>query len=390
MACILKAPSESGKGVVVFTTQERDHLIKPEPVMRDKIGELKGRWVVGLHHNWHDHQFAYDDLFDFSMAGEGDLVERSGRDFPLITLDACNFVPAVFAEQRGDRFWDVLYVARPVFFKGFPEFFTSVRQLYDAGQRLRVLCICPMPPYRKEDEATTLYDVRELYEEVFGAGERRSFTLLTLDFDYPFPLDLETLAHFYRSSKVFVHFAPGERRCRVAAYAWVTGIPVVAMESVGSLLPAELRRPPLFYEAESYHSFPDRIVEAVNGSGGSLAAARSHFLETDTRAELRRQLDERFPDAGLGSGDGYALTELGTRLGRHHGLAPGPNQVPALLTSFVDLLTDEDGVQAAVERSEDPESALAGGLATQENSVRGLRSRRGPLRGIARLVGRQR
>jgi glycosyltransferase involved in cell wall biosynthesis len=389
MACILRAPQTQGKGVVVFTTQERDQVLKREPEVEQAVRGLKDRWVVGLHHNWHDHQFEYNNLFDFSMAGEGDLVECSGRDFPLITLDACNFVPAAFAEEAGDRFWDVLYVARPVFFKGFPEFFSSMRQLYDAGQRLRVLCICSMPPYRKEDEETTLYNVRELYEELFGAEERKSFTLLTLDFDYPFPLDLETLAHFYRSSKVFVHFAPGERRCRVAAYAWVTGIPVVAMEPVGSLLPAELRGPPLFYEAESYDSFPDRIVEAVNATPGSAAEARKHFLETDTRAELRRQLDEQFPDAGLRSDDGYALAELGIRLGRHHGLAPGPNQVPASLASFVGLLTDEIRVRTALEVSDDPESALVDVEVAQGNSVGRLRGLRGPLRGVARLVGRQ-
>jgi hypothetical protein len=359
MACILKAPGDRDKGVVVFTTQERDQVIKREPRVEERVRGLKERWVVGLHHNWHDHDFAYDDLFDFSMAGEGDLIERSGREVPLITLDACNFVPEAFAAPGGDRFWDLLYVARPVLFKGFREFFTSVRRLYDDGRQLRVLCLCPMPPYRKEDEVTVLYDVRQLYEELFNEEERKTFTLLTLDFDYPFPFDLESLAHFYRSSKAFVHFAPDERRCRVAAYAWVTGLPVVAMEPVGSLLPPELRRPPFFYEAESYGAFPERIVEAVEAAAADFAEPRGHFLETDTRTKLRRQLCERFPDAGLGSDDGYSLEVLGIRLGRHHGLVPGPNQVPASLASLVDVLADEDRVRRAVDQARDPELALA-------------------------------
>jgi hypothetical protein len=359
MACILKAPGGGGKGVVVFTTQERDQVIKRDAAAEGAIRGLRDRWIVGLHHNWHDHQFDYDELFDFSMAGEGDLIERSGRSFPLVTLDACNFVPPAFAQTGGDSYWDVLYVARPVFFKGFGEFFSSIRALYDMGHRARVLCICPMPPYRKEEQETVLYDVRDVYEELFDYEERKTFTLLTLDFDYPFPLDLETVAHFYRSSKVFVHFAPGERRCRVAAYAWVTGIPVVAMGPVGSLLPPELRHPPFFHEVESYDTFHERMIDALNAPADDFTEARRCFLETETRVQLRRQLDEHFPGAGLAGNEGYALEGLGIRLGRHHGLVPGPNEVPTSLIRLLDALVDEDRVRTAVAGSTDPELALA-------------------------------
>ena len=378
MACILKAPTGDGKGVVVFTTPERDQVIKRDAAAEAAVWGLKDRWIVGLHHNWHDHQFDYDELFDFSMAGEGDLIERSGRSFPQVTLDACNFVPPAFAQGGGDRFWDVLYVARPVFFKGFREFFSSVRRMYDSGHRLRVLCICPMPPYQKEEEETVLYDVRNVYEELFSEEERKSFTLLTLDFDYPFPFDLETLAHFYRSSKVFVHFAPDERRCRVAAHAWVTGMPVVAMKAVGSLLPDELRRPPFFYEADGYERFHERILEAHRAPPADFTEPRSLFLDSESRLELLRQLDERFPGAGLGSTDGYALDNLGIRLGRHHGLIPGPNEVPTPLTNLLELLPDEKRVRAAVTVSDDPELALAeaGG------------GERGPVRRLIRSVAR--
>ena len=72
VACLLKVPSGTEKGVVTFTTQERDRFIRPFTVFRNAVESLKKGWVVGLHHNWHDHRFQYDPLFDFSMAGEGD------------------------------------------------------------------------------------------------------------------------------------------------------------------------------------------------------------------------------------------------------------------------------------------------------------------------------
>ena len=43
--------------------------------MRAAIEAIKDRYLIGLHHNWHDWEFRYDPLFDFSMAGEGDLRE---------------------------------------------------------------------------------------------------------------------------------------------------------------------------------------------------------------------------------------------------------------------------------------------------------------------------
>src|SRR5438445_662701 len=111
MATILKAPSGSSRGVVVLTTPERDRVIFEQPDARTALEGLKARWVVGLHHNWHDWEFRYEPVFDFSMAGDGDLVEVDGRDVPLVELDACNFVPPYFS-PGGEDFWDVLYVAR--------------------------------------------------------------------------------------------------------------------------------------------------------------------------------------------------------------------------------------------------------------------------------------
>src|SRR4051795_1647961 len=260
MACLLKAPEPSAKGVLVFTTQERDNVIGDDDELRASIESLKDRWVIGLHHNWHDHEFTRDPLFDFSMAGEGDLV---GDPVPLVTLDACNFVPPEF-HPGGEPFWDLLYVARPVFFKGLDHFLDAVRELYDRGRRDRVMCVCPMPEYDPAEEATVFYGLEDAYLERFDRAERRLFTLLTLRSDYPFPLALPTLAHLYRSSRVFAHFAPDERRCRVAGYAWASHRPVVAQASVGSLLPEADRRAPAFWEVAAPEAFPERLVESLD------------------------------------------------------------------------------------------------------------------------------
>jgi glycosyltransferase involved in cell wall biosynthesis len=358
MACLLKAPGTSGKGVLVLTTQERDNVIASDPGLRGALEALKSRWLIGLHHNWHDHEFQRDPLFDFSMAGEGDLI---GDPVPLVTLDACNFVPEQF-RPGGERFWDLLYVARPVFFKGLDHFLDAVRALYDQGRQDRVLCLCPMPPYDPAEEATVFFGLEDAYLERFSPEERQRFTLLTIRRDYPFPLDLPTLAHFYRSSRAFAHFAPDERRCRVAAYAWACGMPVVGTEAVGSLLPAAMRVPPAFTEITGTGEYAPRIAEVLDAphDPAAHAAAVEYFSHASTFRSLRDQLDSLFPGEGLGDADGYSTSGLGIRLGRHHGLSSGPNRVPMNVRRLAAALADDEaGVARAVASQADPELALA-------------------------------
>jgi len=360
MATIIKAAHGDNRGVVTFTTQERDQVILRDDRVKRQLADLKGRWIVGLHHNWHDDGFRYDPLFDFSMAGEGDLREAEGRPFPLIPMDACNFSPAVFKQGGEDKFWDVLFVARPVGFKGFDHLFETIRGLYDRNHLFRVLCIAPVPPEHQKDEISG--NARASYESMFSGAERHRFTLLTLGFDYPFPFDLETLAHFYRSSRVFAHFAPDERRCRVAAYAWAAGLPVVGSSAVGSLLPAALQTEPFFFAVNQFREFGDRIIDAVEVARTAILdfdAPRRQVSVEFTRDALKLELSGRFPEIGT-SAEGYALEGLDIRLGRHHGLDAGRNAIPFSVADLIDLLANrEEMARDAVSSSEDPELRLA-------------------------------
>jgi glycosyltransferase involved in cell wall biosynthesis len=363
MACILKAPSKDSKGVVIFTTPERDICIK-DNTLQKRIWSLKDKWLVGLHHNWHDHKFVYNPLFDFSMAGEEDLREASGKSVPLLPMDACNFVPECFKPSRGEKFWDILYVARAVFFKKIPEFFQSIRSLYDRVYKCRVLFICPVPPYDRKQESTVFYKVRDFYDEMFSEEEKDLFTLLTLDYRYPFPFDLPTLAYFYRSSRIFVHSADEERRCRVAAYAWASGIPVVGMSCVGSLLPKDLRIPPFFYEASAYSRFPDRIIQALNDSYSNtndFENVREYVSVNYTIPTLQRWLETLFHSHGLDfDGKHLSYANLDIRLGRHTVLGCGLNTVGSPLRGFIDILqSPEEVICKLISEHQDPEIELA-------------------------------
>jgi hypothetical protein len=362
MACLIKAPDSSGKGCVSFTTPERDRIIKEVPEVRAAIEALKSRYFIGLHHNWHDHEFSYDPLFDFSMAGDGDLIERGGQTFDRIALDACNFSPACFAANPGsEKFWDVLCTSRAVFFKGLPEFFQTIRSIYDSGRFIRVLHLCPVPP--KNAEGTHLHDIRERFEAMFSPPERRLFTLMTMEWDNPFPLDLETLAFFYRSSRIYVHSAPTERRARAGAYAWATGIPMVSRENIASILPARLRRRPFWYEYDEPPQMSEAILVALEGeiADPEWSAVADEFSVEASTSRLEAAL------RGIAARRGEHLSSrpinsLGfdLRLGRHHEIGGGTNLVEQPLIGFCeDLRTLADDAIETLANCADPEIALA-------------------------------
>ena len=277
-------------------------------------------------------------------------------------MDACNFVQEVFRPGTTEKFWDILYVARAVNFKRIPEFFAAVRKLYDLGYKYRVLFICPVPPYDPKEEKSVFYNIREVYDKMYSEEEKDLFNLLTIKYRYPFPFDLDTLAHFYRSSKVFVHTADDERRCRVASYAWASGLPVVGMDCVGGLLPPKARRPPYFFEPKGYAEFPDQIVKAISSlpcSDWSSDLMRATFCESTTPDVLDKWLLEMAGHRGLPCQLGQvSRANLSIRLGRHHNGVASPNSLKTTLMDLVGWLSvSEDKILPLLDLP-DPERAI--------------------------------
>ncbi|MBJ25234.1 MAG: hypothetical protein CMC91_03745 [Flavobacteriaceae bacterium] len=349
MACILKIPTDKSKGVVVFTTQERDNFILGNKGLIKRIESIKNRWRIGLHHNWHDHDFIYNPLFDFSMAGDGDLREKRGRDFKRINLDACNFSPASFSFSNKEKHWDILYVARPVFFKKIPEFFRIIRNLYDKGYFLRVLLICPLIPKgeRKIIKSKTVYwNIRKDFERIFTTSERKQFNLLTTDYNDDFPFDLETLSFFYKSSKIFVHSADNERRCRVIGYAHASGMPVVCMTDSASLLPKKDQREPFVFIPKNYDHFAKKIIAALKlfdskGYNEKLMIDSIKVTsEIYTKDLLKKELNNILSIDGEPALDNesFNFNNLSLRLGRHHGLGHNNNSIGWSLEKFLNYL----------------------------------------------------
>jgi hypothetical protein len=345
MACIVKLPTAKSKGVVTFTTQE-EVLIRNNPNRLAKFQALKDKYVTGLHYNWHNFNCKPDQLFDFHMAGAEDLKITNGEKINHITMDACNFVRPEYHISPNEKMWDVLYVANAVDFKDPITFLKAIREIYDLGRTPRVLYICPVPKWSFKHRHEFITDIWERYEKMFNKDEQFFFNLLCLYDNYPRYFDRQTLAHFYKSSKLFVHTAWDERRCRVAAYAFTCGNPVIAKASVGSILPPELRKEPYYYEVDpKTNNYADQILKALdhynaNNKSYDFTPYRREFACELTVPRLAEELEKVFRSKNLTYEGEILPHNLDHRMGRHHGFGLNTNSVNQNLDDFMSAVMD--------------------------------------------------
>ena len=362
MACVLKSKTKNSPGIISFTTQE-EKLIRQNRKNLNLFNKLKKSYLTCLHFNWHNFNYYPDDLFDIHLAGKTDLLIKNKMQINLFDLDACNFCPSFFSRQEGEKHWDVLYVARSVFFKGIPDFFQSIRELYNKGIFFRVLFLCPVPPDKKNDYKK----LRKNFENLFNQKERHFFNFLPLKEDYPFFFDLETLSFFYKNSKIFVHTAPEERRCRVAAYAFACGLPVVGKENVGSILEDEYRIKPFFYKVTN-NDFSTQILLSLNSYKSKNTPNKSleTFQSINSEKKIKLLFKNYFKKKGLSLEGKWYCKNLDLRLGSHFGLGEGPNFYSKSMEGFLKDMMNQETIKGILKDDFEKELVLSSSLGNGE------------------------
>jgi glycosyltransferase involved in cell wall biosynthesis len=359
MACILKIPTNNTKGVIIFTSQERNKVIVRDKNLQKRISLLKDRWIFGTHHNWHDHKFLHDSLYDFEIAGDNYLKEVNKKEFTKLEISAANFVPDEFKYHDGNKFWDILYIGRAVPFKNIPDFFEVIRKLYDDGKKYRVLFIAPVPPSSTKMPKSN--EIMDLYREKFSFDERQLFSVLAVDYDYPFPFDLDTLANFYRSSRVFLFCSHEEMRPRTVGYAIAAGLPIVVRQPISYLLPNSVRKEPHVYVAKQIEDFPSLINNALEYSkspGFNELSMTPSITEFDYKISIQKMREffvSHFNlDIYVDNQNSSLLYNLGIRIARHHGFGNTPNSMDWSLGSLFNYLERHsiEEMQANAEQSD--------------------------------------
>lgn len=330
MACILKIPDETGKGILVFTTVERDRVLLKNSTLYRKIESLKKNWVIALHPNYFDHDYTHDPIFDFVFTVV-DLL-KSKTTFPKIDVQVHSLSPSYFKPSSSEKFWDILHVSRAQTSKNIPDFFKVIRKLYDEGNKYRVLLICTIPD-RDITRTDHVYNIREIYDSMFSEKEKDIFTFLTTDYRQPYPFDTETIAHFYKSSKILLNSGGGERQGRINAYAWCCGMPVVSLDRMKDLIPYELRKEPIFYPGKTYDDLPTQVQKAIDYCNNNYKVSdfqeiREHCSETYAVPKIIEKVKPYYNPGGTmleTNPLSFNTVNLDRRIARHHGF--GNDQV---------------------------------------------------------------
>jgi glycosyltransferase involved in cell wall biosynthesis len=268
MACIIKIPSDTSKGIITFTTIERDNFILDNSQAIKNLNFLKKKWLIGIHHNWHDFNFRYNNIFDFHFAGKTDLIEENNKKFLTSDFDCCNFIPDYFKFNNKNKTWDLLFVGRPAYFKRLDKFYDLVRELYDKKVYIKVLCIVWKSKKKLLKDFYEFEDFYKVYLKRFTNKERNFFNLISLDNDKPFTLN--KLSKYYKKSRVYIHTSEIERRSRTTAYALKGGMPVVGMDSIASIANNKYKKEPFIFIAKKDKDFLKLTLKAIKFSKSKL------------------------------------------------------------------------------------------------------------------------
>jgi hypothetical protein len=161
---------------------------------------------------------------------------------------------------------------------------------------------------------------------------------------------------------------------------------MVCRENVASILPEQLRRQPFLFEYDEPAQMSDAILSALDGDIADPewdAVASEFSVEASTR-----RLEAALQQLAARRGEKISpqpIHALGfdIRLGRHHSIGGGTNQVDQPLGKFCQLLRGmSDAEIANIAIGRDPELQLAG-------LSRGEESRVEPVAATSRPAARQ-
>jgi hypothetical protein len=277
------------------------------------------------------------------LSGKNDLISIKNIKFNNIFLDCCNFPPDCFSfKNKNDKYWDIIAVLRPVYFKRLFFFLDTIKKLFDKSGPKKVLCIVPFTSGFESIFNVTNYSlnkVMEYFKKNFSEEERKFINFITTKYDNS-PFDLKTLSFFYQHSKIFIHPSAIERRPRISAYAFKAGLPVVSRKNPASILPPYLQKKPFLFLVNKDSDFVKKILDAlkfVNSSDYNLKRMKNvmhYFNEKNNKKILIKKLTSSFK-ISLSNNiiKSFKLNNLDFRLGHSH-LSKKKNHILMILESL--------------------------------------------------------
>ena len=179
MAHIFKYPTESNKGIIVFTHKEWPWLLQNA---QSTLNDLKQYFFLGWNQGTYFGNIQMPPIVDFAFTSPNCLTFPDNGNTENIELLDRNFINSDFTDLGiSNRHFDFICVARSLKLKNIPSFMKALRKSYDNGNRYRTLLVIPTA----ENETPEKYDVDivEQYKNLFNHEERKNITMLRLSLE---------------------------------------------------------------------------------------------------------------------------------------------------------------------------------------------------------------
>ena len=271
MACILKKPGAS-KGIITFTTREWDRIPYLKSILENKtiLSKIKKDWIIGLHANWQNDKF--QQCFDFGLGRKGWFAGCPNDK--LIEVDASCFCTSEFYPgSYENKFWDIIGAGKTHGTRSLIPFLHVIRKIYNTGYFPRVILLAGIPEKP--------CDLLSTYKNMFNHFERGRFNLIDIKYNYPFPWDYETLAHYIRQSKIFLGPETHGLPCRTYTCAIGSGLPFVSPPWIIPIVPKNLLNKPAHYFGSNVDQLAKQCIDALS----------SYTPETQNNIYIKNSVD---------------------------------------------------------------------------------------------------
>jgi len=224
MAHIFKYPTESNKGIIVFTHKEWPWLLQNA---QSTLNDLKQYFFLGWNQGTYFGNIKMPPIVDFAFTTPSVLdFEDNGNTLKIPLLDR-NFLSSDFRNLNiSDRSIDIISVSRAAKIKHLPDFMYAIRKLNDRGIYPNTLMVVPTSMDETNDNADT--NIVELYLKLFSPEEQKNITLMRLSKELGFMGMSPTMINwFYNNSKVLYIGSKSEGGCRVVHEGLMGGCNIV-------------------------------------------------------------------------------------------------------------------------------------------------------------------
>jgi len=225
MAHIFKYPTESNKGIIVFTHKEWPWLLQNA---QSTLNDLKQYYYLGWNQGIYFGNIPQMPLqvdFTFSSPTAMDYPDN-GHTLKIELMDR-NFISDDYKDLNiEDKHFDIICISRVVKWKNVPSLLKALRKLYDRNLYYKTLIV--LPTAENETEEKFDVDIVKQYESLFDYEERKNITLLRLSPELGFlGVSPQTINWLYNNSKVLYIGSKSEGGCRVTHEALMCGCDVV-------------------------------------------------------------------------------------------------------------------------------------------------------------------